>query len=234
MPGGMIYYADNWNGYPPGEGMYYSSIGFDLLGFIVERVSSLPFEEYCRQYIFEPLQMKNTSFTLQDVPLEQFTSIYGYLSGVHFPLPYYEIINDGSGGVYTTVEDISHFLRAHMNNGTYENAQILSPTTIQLMHTPQTLDLPAYDIYKDGRKYGFGWIIWPDEQLNYENGLQGHLGNVPGGLASMTVMNQNGVVFFGNEWLTISYSQTFIMGFIREYLHTKNKPIDIESLEELL
>jgi CubicO group peptidase (beta-lactamase class C family) len=234
MPGGMIYHADNWNDYPPGEGIYYSSIGFDLLAFIVERVSSIPFETYCKQYIFDPMQMWNSSYSLQDVPLDQFTTIYGYLLGVHFSLPYYEIINDGSGGVYTTIEDISHFLRAHMNNGTYDSVQILSPESIHLMHTPQTLEIPAYDIYKDGRKHGLGWIVWPDENLSYEHGLQGHLGNVPGGLASMTVMNQNGVVFFGNEWLRISYSQTFIMKFLRDYFHTKVKTIDIEGVKEYL
>ena len=232
MPGGMIYHEDNWNDYPPGEGIYYSSIGFDLLAFIVERVSDIPFETYCKHHIFEPLQMENTSYNLEDVSLDQFTSIYGYLFGKYIPLPYYEIINDGSGGVYTTIEDISHFLSAHMNNGTYGSAQILTSESIQLMHTPQTIGIPAYDIYRDGRNHGLGWIVWPDDNSSYEHGLQGHLGNVPGGLASMTVMNQNGVVFFGNEWFRISYSQTFIMFFLREYFHTKIKPIEIERLIE--
>jgi hypothetical protein len=56
--------------------------------------------------------------------------------------------------------------------------------------------------------------------------MQGHLGNAPGALASMTLLNDTGLVFFGNEWTRISYQPTTVMFMLREYFHTKTKPIN--------
>lgn len=224
QPDGFIYHPDNWNEYPPGEGIYYSSIGYELLGLIIEQLSGVSFESYCKQNIFLPLSMNNTSFQLSDLHIDQFSTIYGYLLGIYFPLPHYENHNDAAGGMYTSIEDISHFLFMHMNNGSYNDVRILQPETIELMHTAQFTDLQGFDIYKDNRKYGFGWIVWPDEKGTYQHGLQGHLGNVPGGLSSMTLYNNTGVIFFGNEWFRVSYQQTFVMGWLREYFHTKKIP----------
>jgi len=225
-PGNPFYHADNWNDYPPGEGIYYTSLGYDLLGYIVEQVSAIPFEDYCNQYIFEPLHMHNTSLRLNEIKFDQLTTFYIHLLGIYVPIPYYEVHNDGSGGMYTTVEDTCHFLKMHMQLESYQGTEILQPETVKKMHTVQFPTLPSYDIYKDNRNYGYGWIIWPDENQTYQKGMQGHLGNAPGALASMTVLNDTGLVFFGNEWTRISYQQTTIMFMLREYFHTKTKPIN--------
>jgi CubicO group peptidase (beta-lactamase class C family) len=225
-PSNRFYHADNWNDYPPGEGIYYTSLGYDLLGYIVERISEMPFEDYCQTYIFKPLDMHNTTLRLNEINYEKLTTFYIYLLGVYIPIPYYEVHNDGSGGMYTTVEDTCHFLKMHMQQGSYQDEQILQPKTVEEMHTVQFPDLPSYDIYKDNRNYGYGWIVWPDENQTYQKGMQGHLGNAPGALASMTLLNDTGLVFFGNEWTRISYQQTTVMFMLREYFHTKTKPIN--------
>src|SRR5690606_36159751 len=48
--------------YPPGEVGAYSNIGTALAGYIVERVSGQPFDEYVEQHIFEPLGMAHSTF----------------------------------------------------------------------------------------------------------------------------------------------------------------------------
>ena len=225
-PGNRFYHADNWNDYPPGKGIYYTSLGYDLLGYIVERISDMPFEDYCQTYIFKPLDMHNTTLRLNEINYEKLTTFYIYILGVYIPIPYYEVHNDGSGGMYTTVEDTCHFLKMHMQQGSYHGKQILQPETVEEMHTAQFPNLPSYDIYKDNRNYGYGWIVWPDENQTYQKGMQGHLGNAPGALASMTLLNDTGLVFFGNEWTRISYQQTTVMFMLREYFHTKTKPVN--------
>ena len=42
--------------------MHYSNIGYGLLGYLVEIISEQPFEDYCQDHIFDPLEMDDTSF----------------------------------------------------------------------------------------------------------------------------------------------------------------------------
>ncbi|MHC5039061.1 MAG: serine hydrolase domain-containing protein, partial [Planctomycetota bacterium] len=46
---------------PGGEHLYCNS-GYTLMAVVVERVSGLPFPEFCRERIFEPLAMKRSHF----------------------------------------------------------------------------------------------------------------------------------------------------------------------------
>jgi CubicO group peptidase (beta-lactamase class C family) len=41
--------------YTPGSGRAYSNLGYSVLGLIIEKVSGLPYEDYCKKYILEPL-----------------------------------------------------------------------------------------------------------------------------------------------------------------------------------
>jgi len=67
VPGGINYIPQIWTDLPPGEEMNYANVGYGLLGYLVERISGKPFEEYCRENIFEPLSMNDTSFRLANV-----------------------------------------------------------------------------------------------------------------------------------------------------------------------
>ena len=69
-----------------------------------------------------------------------------------------------SGCLRSSIEDLSHFLIAHMNNGWYKNVQILNDSTVELMHSPQFSD----------NRYGLGWQIW--EKLNGKV-VVGHAGS---------------------------------------------------------
>ncbi|MGA1825353.1 MAG: serine hydrolase domain-containing protein [bacterium] len=48
--------------YEPGTKSVYSDLGFMVLGFLVEKVSSMNLDEFCQKYIFQPLHLKNTLF----------------------------------------------------------------------------------------------------------------------------------------------------------------------------
>jgi len=41
--------------YTPGAGRAYSNLGYSILGLIIEKVSGMSYEDYCKQKIFEPL-----------------------------------------------------------------------------------------------------------------------------------------------------------------------------------
>ncbi|MEJ2131663.1 MAG: serine hydrolase [Gammaproteobacteria bacterium] len=50
----------------PGSMMMYCNYNFDLVAEIVRRVSGLAFEDFVREHVFEPLEMTDSSFRLEE------------------------------------------------------------------------------------------------------------------------------------------------------------------------
>jgi len=120
--------------FPPGEVPAYSNYGAALAGYIVQRVSGEPFDQYIERHIFQPLQMDHSTFR-QPLP-KQFEAQMskGYDTAGGDPKPYELIPMSPAGALATTGDDMSRFMLAHLNKGSYAGAQILKPQTAQMMH----------------------------------------------------------------------------------------------------
>ena len=109
VPGGTFYRNTIWSKKMPNETYIYSNMGYNVLEVLVEIASGKNFEEYCRENIFEPLCMFNTSFYL-DITKEEDYIIPYIWQGIYVALPHYDLAMKAAGGSRTTVEDLSHFL----------------------------------------------------------------------------------------------------------------------------
>jgi CubicO group peptidase (beta-lactamase class C family) len=118
-PGGYIYNPRSWRDFPPGEGHDYSSLGYVILGYLVEKISNQSFEVYCEKNIFEPLDMNSSSFHLSDFDIDKIAIPYFWLMGKYLKLPLYETGNNAAGGLKSTICDLSHFIIVHLNDGVY-------------------------------------------------------------------------------------------------------------------
>jgi hypothetical protein len=115
----------------------YSNYGAALAGLIVEQVSGVPFNEYIRRNILDPLDMKYATF---DEPpagdLRQY-SVVGYAdeNGMYVAKPF-EYVGGfrpaGSGSM--SALSMTHFMIAHLQDGQYGTARILKTETAELMH----------------------------------------------------------------------------------------------------
>ena len=182
-----------WADIKPGSEFLYSNIGFILIEHLIEKISEQSFNDFCKINIFDKLNMFNTSFTIKDLNKNQIAVPSGEIFGIYFRFPK---INGAAapGGLRSSVNDLSNYLILHMNNGTFEGKQILSEENITLMHTIQ---YPGTYPPDSDSKYGLGWQIWVNE------GIMGHIGEVPGGFALM-MMNKTykkGIVLFTNRML---------------------------------
>ena len=120
--------------FPPGEVPAYSNYGAALAGYIVQRVSGEPFEEYVERHIFAPLHMDHSTFR-QPLPKAFAADMSkGYAKASGEAKPYELISMSPAGALATTGDDISRFMLAHLNNGSYGGAQILKPETAKMMH----------------------------------------------------------------------------------------------------
>lgn len=180
--------------YAPGTIPAYSNYGADLAGYIVQRVSEMPFEEYIQRNIFRPLGMTHATFVqpLPDSLKPMMSNGYAVASedAKPFELVPPEPAPDGSLSV--TGENMARFMIAHLQNGRYGDSRILQQQTAEMMHARQFGMDPAIN----GMAFGF-----------YEesrNGLRiiGHGGDLNYFHSDMHLVLDKGLGFF------VSYNST--------------------------
>jgi len=121
--------------FAPGTTPAYSNYATSLAGYIVERVSGVPFDTYVERFIFAPLGMRHSSFR-QPLPRPlQPLMATGYRQASGEPIPF-EIVGPApAGSMSSTGADMARFMMAHLNGGELDGQRILSAETARTMHT---------------------------------------------------------------------------------------------------
>ncbi|AIK38797.1 MULTISPECIES: serine hydrolase domain-containing protein [Bacillus] len=134
----------------PGEKWKYSDSNYSILGYIVEKVSGQPLEEYIKQHIFDVVGMKNSGFGTE-------------LEKTKYPSTGYKIVNNnmtvpaipsmsqlyGNGDIYTSANDLYLF------NEALFSGKLISKESYNQMFTAFKKD------------YGFGWYVNPGSYSNH-------------------------------------------------------------------
>jgi CubicO group peptidase (beta-lactamase class C family) len=124
--------------FPPGSTPAYSNYGACLAGYIVQRVSGEPFDDYVEHHIFQPLGMAHASFrqplpaTLAPLMSSGYKKATGEAKDFEFVVP------APAGSLSASADAMTHFMIAHLEDGAYNGARILKPETIAQMHTRQS------------------------------------------------------------------------------------------------
>ena len=137
--------------YPPGTVPAYSNYATGLAGYIVERVSGRPFEDYVEENILKPLNMTHSTFK-QPLPagLAPLMSS-GYRLGSDQPGQFEVVTAFPAGSLSSSATDMAQFMIAHLQDGQLGGARILKPETVKLMHSR----LFALDDAANAMCYGF-------------------------------------------------------------------------------
>jgi uncharacterized protein YbbC (DUF1343 family)/CubicO group peptidase (beta-lactamase class C family) len=123
---------------PPGSQFVYSDINFEVLGFVVEKVSGAPLNDFAERHIFIPLDMKHTRFLppeewLPRIAPTQYDEHGKMLRGVvHDPTARRMGGVAGHAGLFSTADDLSQFAQ-----GLLSGFKVLSPAIVEKMSTPQ-------------------------------------------------------------------------------------------------
>lgn len=130
--------------FPPGTIVAYSNYGATVAGYIVQRVSGEPFAEYVARHILQPLGMNDSTF-LQPLPARlQPLMSKGYMAASdHKAVPFELFEGAPAGALTTSADDIARFMIAQLQNGRYDDVQILSPQTARIMHATHHLAIPG-------------------------------------------------------------------------------------------
>ncbi len=133
--------------YRPDTRFNYSNTNYCLLAAIVEKISGMPFEDFMREEVFEPLGMHHTFiYRKGKTPLPP-NAVIGYDKSGNVAEDSYLNGVVGDKGVYSTVEDLAKFDRA-LNEGI-----LVSRTTLEKAFQPMNREM------RGSRNYGLGWRI---------------------------------------------------------------------------
>ena len=153
----------------PGEKWTYG-LNDDVLGYLVEVISGMPFDQFLRKNIFDPLGMKDTYFYLPTEKYKRLANLYTEDSTGHIvkALEHSSINGDfyrdypamkgtyfsGGGGLSSTAYDYAIFMQMMLNGGEYNGKRLLSRNTVRMMTMNQIGDLSVGD-----NKFGLGFGI---------------------------------------------------------------------------
>jgi len=152
----------------PGEEFHYG-MSVDVLGYLVEVISKMPFDEFLRKRIFEPLNMKDTYFSLPQDKYSRLAVLYRMGSDAKFTpatgyVQYTKVQNyfSGGAGLVSTASDYSRFAQMLLNMGELDGQRILSRKTVELMTSNSIGDIIVSDGFRRnglGDKFGYGFGI---------------------------------------------------------------------------
>lgn len=143
--------------YQPGEAWVYS-VGVDIQGYLVEKLSGKAFPEFLRERIFEPLGMKDTAFYVDRSKMSRLATVYQWSGDGLSAVPHDKGVNEppglpsGGGGLYSTAADYLRFAQMLGNHGHLDGARLLAPSTVALMTANHVPDM----VKNQNGKFGIG------------------------------------------------------------------------------
>lgn len=121
----------------PGTAFEYSDIGLNIAGRVLEVISKKRFDMMIKQKLFNPLGMRQTTFTTIDGSA---------------PNP--------SGGAKSTAMDYMAFLKMLLNGGKFNGQQILSEASVAELRNIQTANVPMNDVPKTATGFPYALGAW--------------------------------------------------------------------------
>jgi len=124
----------------PGTRWSYS-IGVDVQGYLVERFSGMPFADFLRTRVFEPLGMKDTAFYVPKEKLSRLALVHngspnGLVVDENRPDPTVVPLGpSGGGGLFSTAMDYARFCEMMLGGGQLNGVRIIAPRTVEMMRT---------------------------------------------------------------------------------------------------
>lgn len=164
------------NSHPGSQWEY--GISTTILGRVIEVVSSMSLGEFLQDRIFDPLEMNGTGFSVREDQLDRVAQGFDPKTGGY---PWYlsdptktPALENGSGGLWSTLYDFAKFSRLILNGGELDGVRILGTKTVQLMTANHLgAEVGPGPLYLPGPGHGFGLGF----AVRLTDGISGRLGS---------------------------------------------------------
>ena len=174
----------------PGDAWNYG-MSTDVLGYLVEVVSGIPFAEFLKKRIFEPLGMIDTDFSVPEEKADRYATLYEPIEDGSIqvlenapvssgPLSFFHA---GGAGLQSTAADYLRFCQMMLNEGELDGVRIIGRKTVELItmnHIPDDWQ----PLWRSGSGFGLGFAVVTNVADTHSLGSLGTYSW--GGLASTT------------------------------------------------
>lgn len=158
----------------PGRYFEYNNLGYIASAYVIEEHVEGSFENFVKKNLLLPLEMENATYHPKDNLTSNFSK--GYEGNTFKEVPFPDIPQWPAGYLTTSIMGMSRFTSMFLNNGMFNNKQILSSASVKQMETPKTtLSATA------GIQYGYGKGLWGNFERGYH--FYGHTGRIGGFLS---------------------------------------------------
>ncbi|MEM7550954.1 MAG: serine hydrolase domain-containing protein [Bacteroidota bacterium] len=210
---GEWYQEDGFMANKPGEIFEYSNIGATLAALVLEIATEQSFNEFATKNILEPLDMKSSGWSFENIDLSQHSKLY---ADPKTELPFYSLITYPDGGLITNISDFSKYL-TELIKGYSGEGKLLNKNSYQELFREQLTaesfpERDEEDDFDDEYNTGIFMGFTP-------KGFIGHTGGDPGIATFMffdpgtktgrvmmintSIINQEGVDQFYDTWNTL-------------------------------
>ncbi len=132
--------------YEPGTKYVYSDLGIITLQKVIEKITGMRLDKFLKKNLFEPLDMTRTMYNPPDslknecapTEIDTFFRMRPLQGEVHDERAYMLHGVAGHAGLFSTVEDLSHFVRMLINDGKYNGKHIIDAKIIEEWTNRQT------------------------------------------------------------------------------------------------
>ncbi len=146
----------------PGTRWSYS-IGVDVQGYLVEKLSGMSFAAFLESRLFAPLGMKDTAFHLPAAKLPRLAAMHGenddgavVASDRQADPTVVPQAAFGGHGLFSTADDYARFCQMLLDGGEFGGTRVLAPRSVEMLRTNHMLSEPLKTV-----RQGTGWGLGP-------------------------------------------------------------------------
>lgn len=205
----------------------YQNNMYMISGEIVKKITGKTWSEFVYERIFKPLEMVESKTCSEHLAQDQ-NIAYPHLKYKTQQL--YMSDPDPAGTIYSSVDEMSHWITMLLNNGQWKEQRVLSPNVIEELFTPRTL-LELIPFQKENgihfSAYGLGWFMY---DYSGKKVIE-HSGGMPGFLSRVTLVPEErlGMVILTND---SNYLRNAVrMKILNLFLNDSDKDWSAEFLE---
>lgn len=140
----------------PGERFAYSNPNYAILGYIIEKLSGKPYDQYLKENILMPLGMMNSNFNLRSKFPQQDVKEYIVRNGNTIPVRSVTALSGPQGALWSGAEDMVKFLQLFLKNGDtlFPEATIAEIETVHSSLAARAGQKNGYSLGNDNTFFG--------------------------------------------------------------------------------